>query len=64
MAMIDFDFRPLAPVIVERAPPIVEDAPPSMLPPRGWYGDASSHEPLRYWDGSAWADGGTDAPPH
>ncbi|MDQ3643549.1 MAG: DUF2510 domain-containing protein [Actinomycetota bacterium] len=62
--MIDFDFRPVAPVIVERARSIVEDAPPSRLPPRGWYGDPASPEPLRYWTGIAWADGGTDRPPH
>ena len=62
--MIDFDFRPLAPVIVERARSMVDDAPPSQLPPRGWYGDPAGSEPLRYWTGYAWADGGTDRPPH
>ena len=62
--MIDFDFRPFAPVIVEPDRSIVDDAPRPQLPPRGWYGDPSSHEPLRYWTGTAWADGGTDRPPH
>ena len=61
--MIDFDFRPVAPVIVERRRSIVDDVPPPQLPPRGWYGDPTGADPLRYWTGYTWADGGTDGPP-
>ncbi|HUR23782.1 MAG TPA: hypothetical protein VMZ73_07925 [Acidimicrobiales bacterium] len=60
--MIDFDFRPAGAVIVGPNP-LVGDARLSELPPRGWYGDPASSEPLRYWTGTSWADGGTDDPP-
>ena len=61
--MIDFDFRPAQAVIVGQHQSSGEDAQPSDLPPRGWYGDPAGSEPLRYWTGTAWADGGTDVPP-
>ena len=61
--MIDFDFRPAQAVTVGQYQFMSDDAPPSHLPPRGWYGNTASAEPLRYWTGTAWADGGTDDPP-
>lgn len=61
--MIGFESRPAQPVIVGQHQLIGEEAPPSNLPPRGWYGNPAGSEPLRYWTGTAWADGGTDDPP-
>ena len=61
--MIDFDFRPAQAVIVGQRQLMDEDAEPSDLPPRGWYGNPAGSEPLRYWTGTAWADGQTDGPP-
>ena len=61
--MIDFDVRPAQAVIVGQRQLAAEDAQPLDLPSRGWYGDPASPDPLRYWTGTAWADGGTDDPP-
>ncbi len=62
MKVIDVDLRSVRAVIVSRDRPIGEESPP-FDPARGWYGDPASSEPLRYWTGEAWADGGTDRPP-
>ena len=62
--MIDFDFRRAQAVIVGPHQSMGEDGASSDLPPRGWYGDPVGSEPLRYWNGTTWADGGTDDPPH
>ncbi len=61
--MFDFDFRPAQAVIVGQNQSTSEDVQPLDLPPRGWYGNPAGSEPLRYWTGTAWADGGTDGPP-
>jgi hypothetical protein len=60
--MLDIERRLVHAVIVSKEQWISEDAPKSR-PPRGWYGDPAGSEPLRYWTGEAWADGGTDSPP-
>ena len=61
--MIDFDSRPAQAVIAGQQQFMDEDVQRSDVPPRGWYGNPASSEPLRYWTGTAWADGGTDDPP-
>ena len=61
--MIDFDMRSAEAVRPKPAGSNENCAPQSALPAPGWYGDPHGSQPLRYWNGTAWADGGTDGPP-